>query len=200
MFIRTSHLLLRPVWLEDWRALYHAINDEAIVRNLARVPWPYTHEDAQQFCALPQDLRYPRFLILLPASGECVGCVGIASCEGLQCEDLQCETPQREETPQCETSQAVEIGYWIARPHWGKGYASEAGAAVLDVAQSLGHRRALCGHYVDNPASGRVIAKLGFEAIAGIHMRDCRARGQQVETLEYQLNLEVRRLSVLQSA
>ena len=54
------------------------------------------------------------------------------------------------------------MGYWIARDHWGRGYASEAGRAALEVVRALGHRRVQAGHYVDNPASGRVLRKLGF--------------------------------------
>ncbi len=41
MFARTERLLLRPGWLEDAPALARAIGEEAVVRNLARAPWPY---------------------------------------------------------------------------------------------------------------------------------------------------------------
>lgn len=49
MFARTQRLLLRPVWPEDAEALFAAINDERIVCNLSRAPWPYTPEDAREF-------------------------------------------------------------------------------------------------------------------------------------------------------
>jgi RimJ/RimL family protein N-acetyltransferase len=49
MFARTERLLLRPGWLEDAPALFQGIRDEAIVRNLASAPWPYTLPDAEAF-------------------------------------------------------------------------------------------------------------------------------------------------------
>ena len=58
------------------------------------------------------------------------------------------------------------------RDHWGQGYATEAGRAVVAIADEslrLPHLRA--SHALDNPASGRVLAKLGFapDGVAKLH-------------------------------
>ncbi|MBQ0772609.1 MAG: GNAT family N-acetyltransferase, partial [Sphingomonadales bacterium] len=63
MFAVTPRLLLRPGWPEDAGALFAAINDEAVVRNLARAPWPYGRNDAAQFLAASRPLLQPNFLI-----------------------------------------------------------------------------------------------------------------------------------------
>ncbi|MEE2565650.1 GNAT family N-acetyltransferase [Hyphobacterium marinum] len=56
-----------------------------------------------------------------------------------------------------------EIGYWIGRPFWGKGYATEAGTGLMEWArESLGAERFVARHFEDNPASGKVLEKLGF--------------------------------------
>ena len=56
-----------------------------------------------------------------------------------------------------------EIGYWIGRPWWGQGFATEIGQALVELGtQTLGASRLIAGHYDDNPASGRVLEKLGF--------------------------------------
>ncbi|WP_417488473.1 GNAT family N-acetyltransferase [Maricaulis sp.] len=56
-----------------------------------------------------------------------------------------------------------EIGYWIAKPFWGRGLATEAGQALIDYARNeLAAPVVTAGHYDDNPASGRVLEKLGF--------------------------------------
>ncbi len=47
MFYRSERLFLRPAWPEDRAAIFAGIADEAIVRNLAQVPWSYTIEDAR---------------------------------------------------------------------------------------------------------------------------------------------------------
>ncbi|MGZ3256570.1 MAG: GNAT family N-acetyltransferase, partial [Croceibacterium sp.] len=60
------------------------------------------------------------------------------------------------------------------------GYATEAARGALDVARALGRRRVLAGHYVDNPASGRVLRKLGFRETGEIRPTFCRARGGEL--------------------
>lgn len=50
MFHRTQRLFLRPVFPEDWEAIFVGIADEGVVRNLARAPWPYRADDARHFC------------------------------------------------------------------------------------------------------------------------------------------------------
>jgi ribosomal-protein-alanine N-acetyltransferase len=56
-----------------------------------------------------------------------------------------------------------EIGYWIGVPSWNRGYATEAGALVLRFAfQEMGLNRVYAQHFPGNPASGRVLQKLGM--------------------------------------
>ncbi len=159
MFARTERLLLRPSWPEDSKALFEAVADEAIVRNLALAPWPYTPRDAADFAAVEHPTRYPNFLLWQRTDGapQLVGSCGIHKCDG-----------------------QAELGYWIARTHWGLGYASEAARAVLAVAKALGHSRLVSGHFTDNPASGHVLRKIGFRATGQTEMRHSRARGHAV--------------------
>jgi len=80
-----------------------------------------------------------------------------------------------------------EFGYWIARPFWGLGYATEAGRAMIALARdSLRLKRIRAGHFVDNPASGRVLQKLGFRA-TGVAPRFSAGRGENAPCREYEL-------------
>lgn len=166
MFHRSERLFLRPAFPEDCGAILAGIGEESIVRNLARAPWPYTLDDARNFAALPQDTRLPHFLVTVPGKGV-IGSAGMGEHEG-----------------------EPELGYWIAREHWGRGYATEAAGAVLKVARALGHRRVVAGHFVDNPASGKVLRKLGFVPTGRPGRRFSLARGQMVDSVEYALDLE----------
>ncbi len=166
MFARTERLMLRPRWAEDAAAIHAAINDEMIIRNLARAPWPYTIEDAQDFIALEQDALCPDFLLWKRTEGDpvLIGACGIGRHED-----------------------GVELGYWIARPYWGQGYASEAARTVLNIARSIGHDKITCGHFIDNPASGKVMRKLGFRPTGRVEKRHSAGRGGPVDCVLMEL-------------
>ena len=142
MFARTTRLLLRPGWAEDSPALAATIADEKIVRNLATAPWPYGLEDARTFLSATPPPGLPRLLMFERTAGapRLVGACGLNT----------------------TTSGAIEMGYWVARPDWNRGFATEAGEAVLDIARTLRLPSIEAAHFVDNPASGRVLEKLGF--------------------------------------
>jgi len=58
----------------------------------------------------------------------------------------------------------AELGYWIALDKWNQGYATEAAAAILDFGfKNLGLHRIESRHFVRNPASGKVMQKLGMQ-------------------------------------
>ena len=169
MFARTERLLLRPGWAEDAPALFDAIADERIVRNLASAPWPYRLADAQAFLATERRPDHGSFLIFRRTPGETrlVGSIGFG------------RTPAGHR----------EFGYWIARPFWGLGYATEAGRALIRVArESLRLPRLRAGHFLDNPASGRVLEKLGFRPTGVIAPRFSVGRGEPTLSRLFELD------------
>jgi RimJ/RimL family protein N-acetyltransferase len=161
--------LLRPGFPEDAAALAAAIGEEAIVRNLAGPPWPFQVRDAEAFLARPRDPVLPSLLVFERTAGapRLVGECGLAR----------------------RPSGAVELGYWIARRHWGRGIATEACRALVDIARTLRLRSLDAFHFLDNPASGRVLAKLGFEPTGIVAPRLSRARGEHVPAKLYRLQL-----------
>lgn len=170
MFARTARLMLRPGWMEDAPALSRAIAEEAVVRNLAQAPWPYVLDDAQAFLAREANPALPDWLIFARTQGapRLVGGIGL----------------------QRDADGAVELGYWIARAYWGLGFATEAGHAILAAAgASLRIRRIVSGHFLDNPASGHVLRKLGFTPTGKVVARSSRARGCLVPMATYQRDL-----------
>lgn len=173
MFARTPRLLLRPGFPEDAPALAMAIADRAIVRNLAVVPWPYGLRDAEAFLARPRDPVLPSLLIFQRTSGapQLVGSCGLGR----------------------RASGAIELGYWITRPFWGQGIATEACAALIDIARTLGLEQLEASHFLDNPASARVLEKLGFQQLGIVAPRMSCARGEEIPArlMRLQLRAEV---------
>jgi RimJ/RimL family protein N-acetyltransferase len=142
-----------------------------MVRNLATVPWPYRMRDAEAFLASPRDPVLPSLLIFERTDGgpQLIGSCGLSR----------------------RPSGAVEMGYWIARPFWGRGCATEACSALIAMARTLGLPSLEGSHFVDNPASARVLEKLGFEPIGIIAPRMSCARGAEIPARLMRLQLRV---------
>jgi RimJ/RimL family protein N-acetyltransferase len=149
MFARTERLLLRPAWEEDAPALRAAIGDCAIAHRLR----PRTPADART-CIGAAARPLPRLLAFARASGApcLIGGVGLdEAAEGV-----------------------AELGFWVARPFRGLGYATEAGRAMADLARgTLRLQGLVAAPDPRDPGSAKVLHKLGFRRVA-----DGRAAGE----------------------
>ena len=161
--LETERLVLRPLGEDDLDELVAELNDLAVARNLARVPFPYTDADAADFlvasrqrAAEGEDLS-----LALEHAGKVIGCIGLA-----------------------RLKQDREFGYWLGRAHWGRGLATEAAGAFLAHAfDKLGVETVRSGVFVGNDASLRVQDKLGF-ARTGTRRVYCLARGVPVDHID----------------
>ncbi|GGB17522.1 N-acetyltransferase [Sphingomonas metalli] len=170
MFARTERLMLRPAWPEDAAALATAIGHAAVLRMLSRVPFPYDIKDAADWIAGPCDLHAPRFVIetLEQATPRLIGGIGLSD-------------------PDAGTA---NLGYWLTPEAWGRGYATEAARAVVEIARhALPLTRLTARHFADNPASGRVLRKLGFRLTGTVGDLHSAARDEAAPSVEYALDL-----------
>ncbi|SLK07039.1 MULTISPECIES: GNAT family N-acetyltransferase [Novosphingobium] len=166
MFIRSDRLFLRPAWPEDLQELETLIAHDSAACNLASACWPCAHDDARRFVAHEQAHALPQFVITVPGTGgsRIVGCIGLDRRDG-----------------------EVELCYWIARDQRGRGYAGEAVKAVVDLAWTLGHARIVANHFVDSPASGRVLHGAGFRRTGRVAERYSVTRKRVFPAREYVL-------------
>jgi RimJ/RimL family protein N-acetyltransferase len=170
MFVRTQRLTLRPGWIEDAPDVARAIGHWEVVSNLSRAPWPYALGDAEEFVARSQDTHLPALFVHAHEGGgtRLIGGIGLHL------------TPTGEH----------ELGYWLTPDAWGRGYATEAGRAVLATArETLRLKRVVAGHFIDNPASGKVLRKLGFRPTGRIVPRESRARGHAAPCAVFEADL-----------
>lgn len=140
MFARTERLLLRPGWAEDAPALARALRGDARSANAAADALV----DAEAFLAEPRDATLPKFLITLRTADAplVIGTIGLTR----------------------RASGRVELGCWVEETRRGRGFATEAACAVLDIAATLGLAQVEASHFVDHRASGCLLEKLGFVA------------------------------------
>jgi ribosomal-protein-alanine N-acetyltransferase len=141
--------------------------DYEVASMTGTIPHPYSEEMAidwiQSLQAGDEGVAFA-----IDRGGKLIGCVGYRATEKTH----------------------AEMGYWIGKPHWGMGYATEAAQALIIYAFRRENFSYLTvGHFKENPASARVIAKLGFEP-SGEVLRDCAARNNKAPCLTYRLYKE----------
>ncbi|WP_309643896.1 GNAT family N-acetyltransferase [Phenylobacterium sp.] len=155
--LSTPRLRLRRPRRADAARIAEYCGDYDVARMTSRIPHPYGIEDANAFLDR-QDLkdadREATFAIEHPDEGF----MGVVSLF---------------ENPEGRS----EIGYWLGRPHWGRGYATEAADRTLVWAhETWGRRFVVAGHASDNPASGQVLCKVGFLYTGEVKLQPSAAR------------------------
>jgi RimJ/RimL family protein N-acetyltransferase len=166
--LRTERLAFEPLAPRFADALFALLDDWDVVRMLSEVPWPLRLDDVAAFLAKPSTGSDDFVLV---AEGVPIGVVGV-------------KKPGSGEPPRM----MPRLGYWIGRRHWGRGYGTEAIAALIDHAFAIHpHDRVGAGVFHDNPASRRVLEKLGL-VLVGRKQSMSRSRGVLVDTLDMQLS------------
>ena len=160
--IRTERLTLKPVVAEDAEVATPHCNDPRIHRMVTSIPAHQTVDEvASFFSKMANDPDADLFSVWHNRSFAGVCSTALKPDKGL-----------------------FSLGYWYAPHYWGSGFATEAGTALI--AYTLHNRRIsglISSYFVDNPASGRVLNKLGFMP-AGRITQFCMGRGEHVPTRE----------------
>ena len=146
--METDRILLRPWRESDAEALFNYASDPEVG---PRAGWP-PHKNAEESLEIIHTVFHndTNWAIELKATGEAIGAIGY----GPSCD---CNLPAREGEPLC--------GYWIAKPYWNQGICTEALRLMLDhIRKTTEIKSLISGHFIDNPASGRVMEKCGFVA------------------------------------
>lgn len=157
--IETKRLKLRGVRMSDAQRIAQLCGDPSVGRNLAMTPVPYLDVAAEGWVMITLARQGRHFVFAVDQPGE--GLVGMIGAH-----------PRGEDG-------SFEIGYWFGRPYWGRGYGSEAVGAFIAQARALGPLEA--GHFVDNPASGRLLEKVGFAYTGEIKPMFSLGRGETVQ-------------------
>ena len=144
--LRTKRLLLRPFTLADAPQVQRLAGAPEVADTTLNVPYPYADGMAEAWIAGHADQFLYRTGVVYAITrheedGLC-GCVG-----------LRVTSPHSR----------AELGYWMGLPFWGQGYATEAADALLDYGfRGLSLHRITASHFARNPASGRVLQKIGM--------------------------------------
>ena len=159
--MQTPRLHLRAVVDGDAARISALAGDWDVASMTGRIPYPYSEHAAQHWVS---GLAEREEVFGIALNGELIGICGF--------------TPQ--------PNGDAELGYWIGKAYWGRGFATEAASAVMSYGfTKVGVRRFVCKHLAENPASARVIRKLGFRYV-GTATGWCEARQCELPALTYE--------------
>lgn len=152
----TERLVMRPPHEDDIPELVELAGNRKVAEMLGRMPHPYGEREARAFIRAVADRKAgTAYALTLAESGAFIGGAGLNG-----------------------SGRELELGYWIGEPHWGKGYATEAAHALIDLAfRATEIERLHVSCRVLNDGSRRVIHKCGFQ-YAGQGMIDSLAAGR----------------------
>jgi [ribosomal protein S5]-alanine N-acetyltransferase len=170
IILQTPRLLLRKLGSGDTDVLVNELNNFNIVRNTSRVPYPYHHSDALEFLQFTETLDEQSCVAAVELKSQAGTLIGIIS--------YQWSEVQRD----------AELGYWFAERVWRQGIGTEAANALVDHAfTQRSHIKLVACYHDDNPVSGRILSKLGFETV-GTCSNFSKAHGREVPVTTMQLS------------
>ena len=164
--IRTKRCLLRPPVLDDAECVTALVNDPRIYEKVARIPPGQSVEETGRWILNVQRGReagtdYVFAITDVFSLGD-----GLAGMVGAHRQSV---------------GDPYEIGYWLAPAAWGQGLATEAAEGLIGWLDIRGQAdKLVSGYFKDNPASGRVLEKLGFRATHEAPVY-CAGRGCEVD-------------------
>jgi len=162
--LHTDRLTLRPFRLGDAGAFVALAGDPAVARMTSDIPHPLYVWQCRRW--LRQARGEVRFAI--ERDDNLIGGVGYF----------------------CHRHRIGELGFWLGRPYWGEGLATEAARAVVRYAFTDGRLTSLTSaNFIDNPASARILSKLAFAANGQMRTMSV-ARGHEVDGTTWRLNRE----------
>jgi len=145
--IECERLILRPFVPEDASEVQRLAGDRAIADTTLNIPHPYKDGMAEEWISSHKGAfaqgQGVTFAVTGKSDGSLLGAIGLMGKTG---------------------GHQAEMGYWVGKPYWNMGFCTEAGKAMLKFAFSeLGLIRVHASYLSRNPASGRVMEKLGMK-------------------------------------
>jgi RimJ/RimL family protein N-acetyltransferase len=165
--IQTHRLLLRATEPGDAGRAYQIQSNWNVTRNLRMAAFPPDRREMIQWFAVhgTEWLQGTAFRFAIQQQDRMIGLIDVDEI----------------------SDHEGELGYWLDEAYWGQGFALEAARAVAQFAfEQAGLNVLRSGHAADNPASGRVLTKLGFRHIDDVTIPS-RARGGHITQRRYSL-------------
>ncbi len=146
LILQTERLRLRPFSLDDALNVQKLAGDKNIAQTTLLIPHPYKDGDAEIWINTHKPMlgkgKSVTYAIVVKNTDDLIGAIGLTLSQEYD---------------------HAEMGYWIGAPFWGKGYCTEAARGILKYGfEELKLNRIFAHHMTNNPASGKVMEKIGM--------------------------------------
>lgn len=155
--LKTDRLILRTLEMSDGLVIEQKVGDYEVAKSILTIPYPYPKGGAERFIEQTKAAVLLGSLLLYGIvhkdKNELIGMIHLK----MNGDHLR-----------------GELGYWIEKEEWGKGYGTEAAEAVMEYGfNHRGLHRIFAQAFTDNPASTRVMEKIGmtFEGTLRNHVK-----------------------------
>lgn len=170
MKLTTERLELRFFNIDDAQDVARICNNINIYNNTLFLPYPYTYEDAVSWIEYLDESfdldRFFTFAITDKKTGDLYGCIGIIM---------------------SQVHKHAEIGYWLGEDYWNRGIMSEALESVIEhLFKERKLHRIYASHFKFNPASGRVMEKVGM-SLEGVSKGHILKNGVYLDLVNYSI-------------
>ncbi|WDE11463.1 GNAT family N-acetyltransferase [Thalassomonas haliotis] len=145
IILKTPRLILRPFLAADADQVQLLAGDKRVAETTLHIPHPYLDDMAGQWISGHPEHWQNKTAVIYAVTDKVTGhLMGTMSLVDIQGDE-------------------AELGYWLGIDYWRHGYATEAAKALADFAfSSLGIKKLTADHLLDNPASGKVMEKIGM--------------------------------------
>lgn len=165
--LTTERLKLRCFGLSDAITVQSLAGNYSVSKSTLNIPHPYEDGMAEEWINSHEGIWESKkgivYAIALRDSNELIGAISLLDVDGSQ----------------------GEIGYWIGEPYWGKGYCTEAADALVEFSfEKLGLGTVYAEHLATNPASGKIMKKIGMRHIGSAMKKDRHNTDSRMELYE----------------
>ncbi|SIQ96176.1 GNAT family N-acetyltransferase [Chryseobacterium sp. RU33C] len=164
--IQTERLTLSQLEERDISSIVEYLQHRIFSDLTSNIPYPYVENDAISWVKMSKeafDNNTGYTFAIRNKEGQIMGAIGLHD----------------------RDDDKAELGYWIGIPYWDKGYVTEAAKAIIDFGlNELKLNKIFATHFLHNPASGRIMEKIGMEQEA-VLIKEVKKDGEYFDLVRY---------------
>lgn len=166
--IETERLILSQLKEEDLPFVTEYLQDKIFSDVTSNIPYPYTGEHAKFWMKMSRESfenNTGYTFAVRNKEGQILGAIGLHD----------------------RDDDKAELGYWMGKPFWNKGYITEAATALIDFGfNELQINKIYATYFLDNPTSGRIMEKIGMEKEA-LLKQHLKKDGKYIDVMMYSI-------------